>query len=150
MSGSRDRVSGLVFLALGVGVCAVASRLGFGSFRAPEPGFFPWLGGLALVALSGGLLVHAWRGPATGGSPGAEWGRPAMLFGALILYVPILEPVGYPLATTALCAVALRILRVRLWRVALGVSAVLAVVSFLLFRRALGVELPPGLLVFLG
>jgi hypothetical protein len=73
-----------------------------------------------------------------------------MLLAALVLYVPILEPVGYPIATTALCAVALRILRVRRWPVALAASVGLALASFLLFRRALGVELPSGVLAFLG
>jgi putative tricarboxylic transport membrane protein len=146
---SRDLIAGLAFLALGVGVCLGASRLGFGSFRAPEPGFFPWLGGLALVGLSGALLVRT-RGAGTDQPRRGEWARPAMLLGALVLYVPILEPLGYPVATTALCTVALRILRVRGWAAPIGTSVALAVGSFLLFRRALGVELPPGILTFLG
>ncbi len=150
MSRSRDLIAGVAFLALGLGVCIGAGRLGFGSFRAPEPGFFPWLGGLALVALSGALLVHAARRPGTSEPFGEEWVRPTMLLGALVLYVPILEPVGYPVATAGLCAVALRILRVRRWSIALGVSVALAAGSFLLFRRALGVDLPPGILGFLG
>jgi hypothetical protein len=134
---------------LGVGVCVGASRLGFGSVRAPEPGFFPWLGGLALVGLSTALLAQAARrtGPATGST--GEWARPAMLLAALVLYVPVLDPLGYPLATAGLCAVTLRILGVRL-PVALGVSLGLAVVTFILFRRVLGVELPPGVLALLG
>jgi hypothetical protein len=72
-----------------------------------------------------------------------------LLLAALVLYVPVLEPLGYPLATAGLCAVALRILGVRL-PVALRVSLGLAVVTFILFRRVLGVELPPGVLALLG
>jgi hypothetical protein len=149
VSRRRDFTAGVAFLLLGVGVCVGASRLGFGSVHAPEPGFFPWLGGLALAGLSTALLAQAARrtGPATGST--GEWARPALLLAALALYVPVLEPLGYPLATAGLCAVALRILGVR-FPVALSVSLGLAVVTFLLFRWVLGVELPPGVLALLG
>lgn len=151
MRQARDLWASLVFLALGGWVCVQANRLGFGSVLAPEPGFFPWLGGLALAGLALGLLAQSWRGggaPLQGGAGG--WARPAILLAALALYVPLLEPVGYPLATAALCVVALRILEARGWSVTLGVSVALAVGTFLLFRRALGVELPVGVLTFLG
>ncbi len=145
-----DLKASLAFLAVAIGACVGASRLGFGSVLAPEPGFFPWLGGLTLGGLSLVLFVRAWRGRDTAPAATGGWTRPAFLLGALALYVPLLEPVGYPIATTALCVVALRILETRRWSVTLGVSIVLAVGSFLLFRRGLGVELPPGILTFLG
>lgn len=149
MSRRRDLIAGLIFLLLGAGVCVGGSRLGFGSFHAPEPGFFPWLGGLTLVGLSAALLVQAGcRAQSRAGSPGA-WVRPAWLLLVLVLYVPALEPLGYPLATAGLCALALRILGVR-FPVALGVSLGLAAATFILFRRLLGVDLPPGVLAFLG
>jgi putative tricarboxylic transport membrane protein len=144
-----DLRASLIFLALGVGVCFEASRLGFGSVQGPEPGFFPWLGGLALAGLSLGLFSQAWRGRGPAASPTGEWTRPAMLLAALVLYVPLLEPVGYPVATAGLTIVALRILETRRWSVTVGVSVVLAVGSFLLFRRGLGVGLPAGILGFL-
>jgi putative tricarboxylic transport membrane protein len=153
MRQESDLKASLVFLALGVWACVEANRLGFGSIHAPEPGFFPWLGGLALSGLSLVLFAQAWRGRGTA-SPGkpqrGEWTRPTILTGALLLYVPLLEPVGYPVATTALCVVALWILGARRWSVTLCVSAGLAAGSFLLFRRVLGVELPAGILAFLG
>jgi putative tricarboxylic transport membrane protein len=153
MRQASDLKASLVFLVLGLWACLEAHRLGFGSIRAPEPGFFPWLGGLALSGLSLGLFAQAWRGRGTR-SPGKlqrnEWARPVILTGVLLLYVPILEPVGYPIATTVLCVMALWILGARRWSITLCVSAALAVGSFLLFRRVLGVELPAGILAFLG
>jgi putative tricarboxylic transport membrane protein len=149
VSRRRDLTAGLAFLLLGVGACVGASRLGFGSVRAPEPGFFPWLGGLALVGLSTALVAQAVRRTGTAAGSTGEWARPGLLLGALALYVLVLEPLGYPLATAGLCAVALRILGVRL-PVALSVGLGLAVVTFILFRRVLGVELPPGVLALLG
>ena len=147
---SSDVKAGLGFLALGIGVCVEGSRLGFGSVLAPEPGFFPWLGGLVLAGLSVCLLLQARRTRAVAPSPASEWARPALLLAALALYVPLLEPLGYPLTTTGLCVVALRILNARRWPVTLGVSAALALATFFLFNRALGVELPAGTLLFGG
>jgi putative tricarboxylic transport membrane protein len=149
VSRRQDLAAGIVFLLLGVGVCVGARRLGFGSVHAPEPGFFPWLGGLALLGLSAALLVQAGRGAGGAIASRGEWVRAASLLAALAFYVPALEPFGYPLATAGLCAVALRILGVR-WPVALTVGLGLAAVTFILFRRVLGVELPPGVLAFLG
>ncbi len=149
VSNRRDLTASLAFLALGVGICVGASRLGFGSVHAPEPGFFPWLGGVALLLLSVVLLAQAVRRVPAATAPTGEWGRAAFLLATLVLYVPVLEPVGYPLATMALCAAALRILGIR-WPLAVSVGVGLAVATFILFHRVLGVELPPGVLAFLG
>ena len=138
-------MAGLVFLALGVGVCVQAARLGFGSVLAPEPGFFPWIGGLMLAGLAVSLVIRAGQS-GTAAAPRGDWRRPALLLAALVVYVPLLEPLGYPVTTMGLCVVALRILRTRRWSVTLAVSVVLALATYLLFRRGLGVELPAGTL----
>jgi putative tricarboxylic transport membrane protein len=150
MRQMNDLTASLVFLAIGVGACVEGNRLGFGSVLAPEPGFFPWLGGLALAGLALGLLAQSWRGGGSVLPPAGEWSRPAILLAALAVYVPLLEPVGYPVATAALCVVSLRALKSGSWSVTVGVSVALALGTFVLFRRALGVELPPGVLTFLG
>jgi putative tricarboxylic transport membrane protein len=147
---NSDAKTGLVFLALGIGVCVEGSRLGFGSVLAPEPGFFPWIGGVTLASLSVCFVVQVLRTRAVAHSTASEWARPALLLAALVLYVPLLEPLGYPLTTTGLCVVALRILNTRQWPVTLGVSAALALATFFLFNRVLGVELPAGTLLFGG
>jgi putative tricarboxylic transport membrane protein len=146
-----DLRASLAFLALSVWVCIEANRLGFGTVLAPEPGFFPWIGGLTLAALSVILFGQAWRGRTTPlQRESREWFRPAILLAALSLYVPLLEPVGYPVATAVMCILALRTLGTHRWSVTLGVSLAIAVGSFILFRRGIGVELPAGVLTFLG
>ncbi len=149
-SRRMDLTASLVLLGVGVGVSFQAWRLGFGSVFAPEPGFFPWIGGLIMLGLSACLFVQAWRSGAAQAPSEVEWLRPALLLAALVLYVPLLEPLGYPLTTTGLCVVALRILRTRNWWVTVGVSAALAFASFFLFNRMLSVELPAGTLLFGG
>jgi putative tricarboxylic transport membrane protein len=146
VSQKRDVVASLVFLALGIGVCIQAARLGFGSVLAPEPGFFPWIGGVTLVALSVCLFVRGLGSRAAGAVADGQWASPALLLAALLVYVPLLEPLGYPVTTTGLCVVSLRILKTRRWSVTLGVSVGLAIGTFYLFNRMLGVELPVGAL----
>lgn len=148
MSCRRDLAASLVFLTVGVGVCVEASRFGFGSVHAPDPGFFPWIGGLTLVSLSACLFVQALRGGSAVTGPRGGWLGPGLLLAALALYVPLLEPVGYPVMTTALCVAVLRVLKTRRWSVTVGVGFALAMTTYLLFRRMLGVELPPGVCWF--
>ncbi len=150
MSQRTDLIAGLAFLALGVGVCVEAAHLGFGSIHAPEPGFFPWIGGVLLTGLAVALLVRTWRSTEAGPRAPASWGRPVLLMVALAVYVPLLEPLGYPLVTAGLCIVALRILESRHWTATIAASLALALGSYLLFDRVLGVELPAGILTFLG
>jgi putative tricarboxylic transport membrane protein len=150
VSKGFDLAASLVCSLLGVGVCIEAGRLGFGSVFAPEPGFFPWIGGLMMVGLSACLFFQALRSRAAPPPSASEWLRPALLLAALALYVTLLEPLGYPLTTTGLCVVALRILRTRRWSVTVGVSLALALGTFILFTRGLGVELPAGSLFFRG
>ncbi len=150
MSHRTDLIASLAFLVLGLGVCVEGAHLGFGSVHAPEPGFFPWIGGLLLTGLALTLLVRSWRATDAGARDGASWARPALLMVALALYVPLLEPLGYPLVTAGLCVVALRILESRRWGATIAASVVLALGSYLLFDRLLGVELPAGILTFLG
>lgn len=146
MSQKRDVVASLLFLALGIGVCIQAAWLGFGSVLTPEPGFFPWIGGLTLVVLSVCLFVRGFGTRAAAAVADGGWAPPALLLAALVVYVPLLEPLGYPIATTGLCVAALRILKTRRWSATLGVSVALAVGTFYLFNRMLGVELPAGAL----
>jgi putative tricarboxylic transport membrane protein len=150
VSKGFDLAASLVCFFLGVGVCFGAGRLGFGSVFTPQPGFFPWIGGLMMVGLSACLFVEVLRARGGPNPSEGEWLRPALLLAALAIYVPLLEPLGYPLTTTGLCVVTLRILRTRRWSVTVGVSLALALGTFFLFTRGLGVELPAGTLLFGG
>jgi putative tricarboxylic transport membrane protein len=142
----RDLVGGVVGVALGAGVVAGAVGLRVGTPTSPEPGFFPLLGGLGVAVMAGVLLVQAALGRSTGGEAFGELRRPAILVGALAIYVAILEPVGYVIATLAIAGVMLRVLGVHSWRVLVTGSVGLAGATWLLFARLLGIDLPAGLL----
>jgi len=135
-----DRLAGLFLLA----VAGVAIREG-----APlregvlGPGFAPLVAGSLLAALALGLILWPDHGPTAKGeaSPGH---RAAWTFLALGLYVFLLRPVGFTLASAIFLATLFRSLgRYSLWVVLLAATASAAVLS-VVFRWGLHFPLPVG------
>lgn len=143
---SADTIAGGFFLLLGLGAVLGAIKLDIGSPSEPQPGFFPFLGGLGLVLLSGLLVVQDRRGQSTGGEPFTELRRPVLAMIGLIAFAILLDPLGYVPATAALSAVLLTVLGVRLGLRAVLTITLLSVGSYLLFDRVLDVPLPEGIL----
>jgi putative tricarboxylic transport membrane protein len=145
MRKTGDIVVGLCFLAIGIAFAVNSVKLKIGVPTEPQPGFFPFIDGIILIALSVLFLFQAWRGKA-GESPAfGKVGGPAIVVLTLLLYVATLETLGYVVTTAILSAVVLRVMETKP-RILLLVSVILAVVSYLLFDRLLGVTLPPGLM----
>ncbi|MBI2158333.1 MAG: tripartite tricarboxylate transporter TctB family protein [Candidatus Rokubacteria bacterium] len=144
----RDGIAALVML-LGAGaVVWEAAKLPFGVVRNPGPGFVPWWVALVLAALSALLGVQALRarpsGPPARSAERRQWGRVAGLLVALGVYVAALSPLGYPIATFLLVLLMLRPMLRRRPGSALGLAALAAGGSYLLFAVWLSVPLPPG------
>lgn len=144
MVGPRtDLVGGGLASLLGVGVCVQAIRLKVGSPLDPQPGFFPFVGGVLLVAMSAVLVGQAfWRTRPAGGASVEKLGSPATLLGGLVVYVWLLEWAGYPLMTALLTLLVLRVQDTR-WSFGIAASVLLSGASYLLFLQ-LGVPLPTG------
>ncbi len=138
-------VVGLGFLAIGIAFAVNSVKLKIGVPSESPPGFFPFFDGIILIVLSVLFLIQAWRGR-VGDSPAfGKVGAPFIVVLTLILYVATLEAVGYIIATAILSAVVLRVMETKPL-VLVFVSLILAVVSYLLFDRLLGVTLPRGLM----
>jgi putative tricarboxylic transport membrane protein len=142
-------VAGLCFLAIGIGFTVGAVKMGIGAPTEPLPGFFPFWDGLMLIALSAVFLFKAWGGRAGESHAFGKLGGPAVVVLALVLYVAALEPVGYVITTALLSAAVLKVLETKP-QVLIVMSLILAVVSYLLFDRLLGITLPLGLLAAFG
>ena len=145
-----DVIAGVLGIGSGGAVAAAAVALHIGTPTDPGPGFFPFLGAVGLIAPSAALLVQTRLARNSGGEAFGEIRRPAMLVAALAGYVVILEPLGYLLATVMVAAAILRVLGVTSWRRLVMGSVLLPVVTWALFARLLGVELPAGRLIPLG
>ena len=141
-----DILVGIVFLFIATVFTVGGIRLQIGSPTEPQPGFFPFLGGITLIILAGILLFQAWQGKSSGTQAfGKLWG-PLILTAGLVAYVAALEIVGYIIATTMLSAIVLRILGTKSFWVMSAISLILGVGSYFIFDALLGVPLPVGVL----
>ena len=150
MQNRRDMAASVLLIMIGIAVIVWSIRLQVGTLLRPMSGFFPFLVGFGMIALSLILLVRGWLGRGTAPKAYGEWQRPLIMVAGLAVYSLVLDPLGYILSTLFIAVVTLRILGVVSWKV-IGVSSLaLSVSVYLLFTRLLGVELPAGVLSFLG
>jgi hypothetical protein len=140
----RDAIAAAAVLALGAGAALEAAKLPFGGVRNPGPAFFPWWLGLVLFLLGAILLAQAISAGASAGGAAARPWKVVLLLAALAVYVSVLDAAGYPVATLLLVLFMLRRLEPRPWPVALGIAALAAGGSYVLFAIWLGVPLPAG------
>jgi putative tricarboxylic transport membrane protein len=148
------RLAALVVLVIGVIALSQIFRIGQGAgYTVIGPRFFPYLvvGGLLLLGVL--FLLRTTRFPdqelaaqAAGEDATTHWSTVGLILLALIAYVFLLAPLGYPVATALFFPVVASILgsgrRVR----DLIIGILLGLVIYLVFTRALGVRLPAGVL----
>lgn len=147
----RELGAAVVLLAFGLFALSQALRLRFGSVAAPGPGLFPVCLAIAVCLASVGLLVRALRMAPSATTSAAGGGRSWTVIGtlgALLVYALVLEQLGFLLATFALLLFFFKALQRQRWIVAVGGSVVTSLVTYLVFRVWLGVNLPGGLVHF--
>jgi putative tricarboxylic transport membrane protein len=149
MRNKSDMIYGSVMIPLGIAVIIGSLRLKLGTPLYPLSGFFPFLGGLLLIALSIILITRGWLGRGQAHQPFGELRQVAILVVCLVIYVAVLETLGYVFSTILITAAILRIMGVTSWKTLSLNSLILSVGAYLLFNRILGVELPAGILSFL-
>jgi putative tricarboxylic transport membrane protein len=150
MQNKRDVIASVFLIVIGIAVLLWSIRLQVGTLLRPMPGFFPFWVGFGIIALSLVLLVQGWRGRGKAPKAYGNWQRPLIMVAGLAVYSVVLDPLGYILSTLFIAAITLRILGVLSWKM-IGVSSlVLSVSVYFIFTRLLGVELPAGILSFLG
>jgi hypothetical protein len=111
-----------------------------------------WTGAPLMPVLVGGVLVvlgaaHLGAPVTEGAWPGAAGiGRVAGMLGLLVLYVALLPPLGFLLATGLFTLPVVRALASWSWPATLATTAAIAVASDVVFKHWLGMPLPVGLL----
>jgi putative tricarboxylic transport membrane protein len=150
MKNQTDIIGGLFLLLLGIGATIGALRMHVGSPTSPQPGFFPFLGGIALVVFASVIFLKARLGQKQEKVAFGEIRRPALLLGVVILLVLVLDRLGYVIGTLIATGLILRIMNVKSWKVLILTSFCLSFGTYILFDKLLGIELPVGILVRLG
>jgi putative tricarboxylic transport membrane protein len=143
----RRAAIGLFLIAVGAAVKAV--EIGYGSFKAPGPGFFPfWLA--VLMALVAALYFLTNWGPDSRPEPLWSKGilrRPAAAVAVMLVYIQALDFLGFGAATLCLFATWLRAVEEKSWRM-VGLVAVIGTVAvYVVFVILLQLPMPRGLLV---
>lgn len=149
----RDLLGGLSWLGISVFVCVVSIRDGFGTFRSPGPGFFPFLsaivlGAFAIVLMITSCLNKKWERKIADLWEGLQWKKVAGVLLSLFLYPLVLPFLGYLLTTFGLMAFLHGIMgRSKIW--VWGVNAlIVTLASYVVFYMLLDVRLPKGMLGF--
>jgi putative tricarboxylic transport membrane protein len=152
-SFTGPRLAGLALLAGSVAVLvAVTAIPGRGGYASSGPRFVPLVVALALIALSTLFLARTVVHPdlelaerSAAEDDATHWATPALLVAALVAYVLVLEPVGYPLATVVFFVAVARLLGSRSLVRDLLIGLLLGFGLFTAFTQYLGVALPAGL-----
>jgi hypothetical protein len=150
MKNTGDIVGSLLLFFLGIGAVIGGIQLRVGSPTEPQPGFFPFLGGISLIVLSSIIFFKGWIGESEKKAGFGEVGRPALLLVVMIALVAVLDSVGYVIGTFIASGLILRILNVKSWRTLILTSLCLSIGTYILFDKLMGIELPVGILARLG
>ena len=140
----RDRLPTAVLLAFGLVALEEARKLRFGSIARPGPGFFPVVLAAAFSLVCLALLVGAVRGRDEDAPVAARlgWAKIVATMAALFVYALVLEVVGFVAATFALLLFFFKALERQRWVTAVAGSLVTALVTYLVFKVWLNVQLP--------
>ncbi len=126
-----------------------ASRYRIGTSAQPGPGFYPLIVGalLTLGFVGTGIEAATSRSQEEVDWPtgAAQW-RVLSIAAASIGYVVLLTRIGHPLAATLVTLVALRVMNMQRWLVAVAVALAIGIGSYYLFAVVLDVPLPSGIL----
>lgn len=149
-------IAGLVVVAFGALVLWASQDLEVQSgYAGVGPGALPRITGTLLLILGGVLVWQAW----TTGFPGVDedaerelgfyWPGFLQVSFGLLAYAFLIEPAGFPLASTVLFAAVARGFGSRRWLRDGVVGLVLALAVYALFSIGLKIQLPVGPFTFL-
>jgi len=149
----REVVTLIIWLAFSIFICIESWRLDIGTIRVPGPGFFPFVASLII-----GIFVLAqlfiWKGRRQ-----TSIGYIAPFFQAkrlreliymvwiLFCFPLLLSQLGFFLCTLLFIGLSLKMIEPQKWKVVLGISFVVAILTYLLFEVLLNIQLPKGMLL---
>jgi len=144
-----DQIIGLIWLALGIGITIEAIHLGLGELRFPGIGFMAFLIGISL-GFSGFILTvfKTVKGKREDDKiwAGQNWKNVVIPLITLLIYIALLETLGFLIATFLLIFLLFKITTSKRWFSPLLTSLIVVLLSYLLFFVWLKIPLPKGVL----
>jgi hypothetical protein len=146
---SADRVAGVALILLAAWFVALGWRFPYWHpDTGPGSGFLPvWLG-LALAVLAVLLFLNA-----GGETPGVTWvpgrvalRRLALILGASVVFVVVMDAVGMIVGTALFLVFVLRVVERYRWTTVVGVAVAAAAANYVVFTYWLRVPFPTGFL----
>ena len=154
---TKQTISG-AGLAIGLGLIAIASVIGFEtmqmqvppSYARVGPQIFPYFIALGLAIVGGYFVWNSWRpdGKREVVAEGfdTDWRALLIIGAALLIHLNILKPLGFVISAIFLfLCIAFAFGSRKFLRDGI-VAVILALVSYLGFTHGLGLQLPPGIL----
>lgn len=149
----RDQLSSSIWLLAGLFITfGTLYSLDIGTNVEPGPGFFPLIVGAVLSVCSLVILIRATftsgfrntglRPLWAGSNQRALW----CVVIALLIYTSLLRRIGFLLLTFLMLLYLFRALEPQRWRLVIGLSLLVSLVSYILFARIFQVQLPGGIL----
>jgi len=145
-----QRICNLVWLVTSFTICVASIKLKLGTLTNPGPGFMPFGTGLLLFFFSLVALFREGRGEEKEEGPwaGPYWKRVITTIISLSVYALILTKLGYLLTTFLLMIFLFWAPEYKKWMVIIIKAALSAGVTYLVFDKWLGCQLPKGIFGF--
>ncbi len=143
-----DTLSSLFWLAIGAFVTWSGWDLRLGTLIDPGPGFLIFWVGVIMTLLSAVALALALREPAGEGLAaiwrGTRWHYVPYVAVLLAAYAYLLPWLGFPLVTVLMLLILFRTIEPQGWVASIAGALITTGVSWLVFARWLGTQLPLG------
>lgn len=139
--GSKDFVSGIVFLAIGGAFFALGRGYSMGTGRSMGPGYFPTLLSVLLMAVGAVLAVKSALKPGEA-TPVPAFRKLAVITVSVVAFGLLLRPLGLVPAILALVLIAAPLSVKHTWKATALLAVGLAAGSSLVFVVLLGLPLP--------
>ncbi len=148
---NNDQVSSSVLFVIGVAIAIGSKGYDLGSLSAPNSGLVPFLTGLGVCLFSVVGFAHAaisrqCQEPRVPLFRGTSWRQSALVFVALIVYLLLLQHLGFLLCTALFLGFLLRAVTPRRWSVVIGIAILTALACYGIFEWWLKAQLPKGFL----
>ncbi len=134
-----------LLMVLGVAIIIISLAYGFGAFRRPGPGLYPFFIGVCIVVFSIALLISKFRSPMS--APLFDRGGITtflLMIATFCLWIIVMPFLGYVIVTLLATYAFCKIMRLEGWWKPLALSSGTALFIYLLFDYWLYIDLPRG------